>query len=190
MAVNYSAKEIHRRTDMTKSAAGRRADPLFSVNITRIPSMIRCIPVLVAALLLAGCVTPSSHILLGTPRAPISPDEVKLYTEPPAQPFEEIALLNASSGGGVGYGGQKSVDEVIQLMKVEAAKLGANGLLLGDIGDRQAGTFGTGVGSDSYSRNSAVGVDVGGSVGVFQKTGKGTAIYVTRGLCIVGCDGP
>jgi hypothetical protein len=151
--------------------------------------MFRFLPIFASAFLLAACVTLSSHILLGTPRAPISPDEVMLYTAPPAQPFEEIALLNASSGGGVGYGGQKSVDEVIGLMKAEAAKLGANGLLLGDIGDRQAGTFGTGVGSDSYSRNSAVGVDVGGSAGIFQKTGKGTAIYVTKGLCILGCDG-
>jgi hypothetical protein len=54
-------------------------------------------------------------------------------------------------------------------------------VLLGDVADRQTGSIGTGVGSDSYSRNSSVGVGVGGSLGIYKKTGKGTAIYVAPG---------
>jgi hypothetical protein len=143
----------------------------------------------IALLLMVACATPSSHIMLGMARAPVSVTDVQVYSIAPDQPFEEIALLNASSDGMVGEGGQKAVDEVIARMKTEAARLGANGVILGDVGDRRSGSVGTGFGSDNYSRDSAVGVGIGGSVGIFQKTGKGTAIYVpAKGLCIFGCD--
>jgi hypothetical protein len=133
-----------------------------------------------SGLLIGAVITacaPSSHILIGKARPPISPDQVKIYSAPPAQ-FEEIALLDASSKSAFGPGGQKAVDKVIERLKAQAAQLGANGIILGDLADRETGSIGTGVGSDSYSRNSAVGVGVGGSLGIYKKTGKGTAIYV------------
>jgi len=105
---------------------------------------------------------------------------VKIYSAPPAQ-FQEIALLDATSSSVFGTGGQKSMDKVIARLKVQAAQLGANGVIIGDVTDRQSGSIGTGVGSDSYSRSSAVGVGVGGSLGIYKKTGKGTAIYVPPG---------
>ena len=120
---------------------------------------------------------PSSHILIGTARTPIPVTDVKIYSTPPPH-FEEIALLDASSKSLFGTGGQKSIDTVIQRLKLQAAQLGANGIILGEISDRETGSLGTGMGSDSYSRSSAVGVGVGGSLGIYKKTGKGTAIYV------------
>ncbi len=132
---------------------------------------------------------PSSHILTGTARPPIAPADVKIYTTPPPR-YDQIALLDASSKSMFGAGGQKSVDKVIERLKIEAAQLGANGIILGDFQDRQTGSIGTGVGSDSYSRHSAVGVGVGGSLGVYKKTGKGTAIYVPPGLCVLNCPPP
>jgi hypothetical protein len=134
---------------------------------------------LLAAVLTSAC-APSSHILTGTARAPISPSDVKIYSTPPPR-FQEIALLDATSKSVFGPGGQKAMDKVIERLKIEAAQLGANGVLLGDVADRQTGSIGTGVGSDSYSRNSSVGVGVGGSLGIYKKTGKGTAIYVAPG---------
>jgi hypothetical protein len=130
----------------------------------------------VLAFLIAGC-APSSHILIGTPRPAISPAEVRIYTAPPAQ-FQEIALLDAHSSSVFQPGGQKSVDKVVERLKEQAAQLGANGIILGDVADRQTGSIGSGIDSDSYSRNSAVGVGVGGSLGMYKKTGKATAIYV------------
>ena len=130
------------------------------------------------ALLVAvtGC-APSSHVLTGQARPPISPDQVKIYSHPPTY-FQEIAVLDASSKSAFGTGGQKSVDKVIERLKIEAAKLGANGVILEGFRDAQTGSIGTGVGSDSYSGNSAVGVGVGGSLGIYKKTGHGEAIYV------------
>jgi hypothetical protein len=127
----------------------------------------------------AAC-APSSHILVGTARAPIPPDQVKIYSHaPPA--FEEIAILSASSKSAFEPGGQRAMDKVIERLKAQAAQLGANGVILEGLTDAQTGSIGTGVGSDSYSRSSSVGVGVGGSLGIFKKTGKGTAIFVPPG---------
>lgn len=128
---------------------------------------------------LAAC-APSTHVLVGTARPPISPADVKIYSTPPAH-FQEIAVLDASSKTAFGTGGQKSVDKVIERLKIEAAKLGANGVILEGFRDSQTGSIGTGVGSDSYSNRSAVGVGLGGSLGIYKKTGHGDAIYVPPG---------
>ena len=125
---------------------------------------------------LAAC-APSSHILVGRARPPISPAEVKIYLQPPPS-FEQIAILNASANSMFGTGGQGSVDKVIQRLKEQAAKLGANGILLEGMSDRETGSLGGGSGSTSYSSNSAVGVGLGASLGIFKKTGEGRAIYV------------
>ena len=121
---------------------------------------------------------PSSHVLVGKARPPISPEQVKIYTHVPDTSFEEIAVLDASSKSAFGTGGQKTVDKVIERLKVEAAKLGANGVILEGFSDSETGSIGTGVGSDSYGNHSAVGVGVGGSLGIYKKTGHGDAIYV------------
>ena len=134
------------------------------------------LPLVVSLIALCGC-APSTHVLVGQARPPISPDQVKIYSQPPTY-FQEIAVLDASSKSAFGTGGQKSVDKVIERLKIEAAKLGANGVILEGFQDAQTGSIGTGVGSNSYSGNSAVGVGVGGSLGIYKKTGHGEAIYV------------
>ena len=131
------------------------------------------------AFALVAC-APSSHVLVGTARPPISPADVKIYSHAPAN-FQEIALLDASSKSVFGPGGQGAVDKVIERLKEQAAKLGANGIILEGFSDRETGSVRTGVGSDSYSRNSSVGVGVGGSLGIFKKTGQGRAIFVPPG---------
>jgi hypothetical protein len=131
--------------------------------------------VVLAATTLVGCV--SSHVLVGTPRPPISPDQVKVYLHPPAK-YEEIAILESSSRASWSFTSQGKTDKVIERLKAEAAKLGANGVLLQGIGDQQAGSIGTGFGSGTASGNSAFGLGFGSSAAVYQKAGNGMAIYV------------
>jgi len=118
--------------------------------------------------------------LVGAARPPIPPSDVKIYLQPPPT-FEQIAILNASANSMFGTGGQASVDKVIQRLKEQSAKLGANGIILEGMFDRQTGSVGGGSGSTSYSSNSAVGVGLGGSLGIFKKTGEARAIYVAPG---------
>jgi len=125
---------------------------------------------------LAACST-DAIVVTGAQHPPISPADVKIYSKPPPA-FEEIAILNASSNSMFTTGGQKTVDKVIEGLKEEAAKLGANGVILEGFSDQATGSVGTGVGSASASGNSATSVGVGGSLGIYKKTGHGRAIYV------------
>jgi hypothetical protein len=132
-----------------------------------------------AALGLAACAS-DSIVVTGTARPPIPPSEVRIYSRPPVA-FEEVAILNTSKSSAFTTGGQKTVDKVIAGLKEQAAKLGANGVILEGFSDSQTGSVGAGGGSDSVSRNSAVGVGVGGSLGIYKKTGHGVAIFVPPG---------
>ncbi|SRR5579883_1920870 len=130
-----------------------------------------------AALILMGGCSTSSHILVGTPRPPISPDSVRVYLQPPPK-YEQIATINASSQGSFALTSQQNMDKAITRMKNEAAKLGANGVILQGVADQQTGSIGTGMGNTSFSGNSAVGVGLGGSFGLYNKATTGLAIYV------------
>ena len=126
--------------------------------------------------MLAACST-SSHVLVGTARPPISPESVKVYLQPPPK-FDEIATLDASSQGSFAFTSQQNMDKAMERMKQEAAKLGANGILLQGVEDVQSGSIGVGGGSSSYSGSSASGAGAGGTFGLSNKATHGLAIYV------------
>jgi hypothetical protein len=130
----------------------------------------------VMAALIAGC-SSTSHVLLGTPRPAIAPADVRVYAQPPPK-YDQIASIDASSKGSLALTGQQNMDKAIERLKEEAAKLGANGVLLQGVQDQQSGAIGTGVGSSSYGPSSSVGVGVGGSFGIYNKVVHGLAIYV------------
>jgi hypothetical protein len=127
-------------------------------------------------LLSAACAS-TKPVVTGHPRQPIPVDQVKVYSAPPST-FEEIATLSASSKSAFKPGGPQQIDKVVQQLKQQAADLGANGLILEGFSDRETASLGTGVGSQSYSGNTSVGVGVGGSFGIFKKTGMARAIFV------------
>jgi hypothetical protein len=126
------------------------------------------IAALVIGGILLGCA--SSAVVVGTVRPAISPAQVKLYLNPPKK-FEEVALLESSSKASWAVSDQGKMNVVIQRLKEEAAKIGANGVLLRGTGDQNGGTVGTG----TYSGN----VMVGTGVPIMHKAGSGVAIFVT-----------
>ena len=130
------------------------------------------------ALVLLGCST-SSHVMIGTAHPPISPESVRIYLQPPEK-YEQIATLDASSQGSLAVTSQQNMDKAIARLKEEAAKLGANGVLLQGVQDQQSGSIGTGVGSSSYGPGSSTGVGVGGSFGIYNKAAHGIAIFVPQ----------
>lgn len=126
---------------------------------------------------LAGCAT--SHVLVGTPRPPISPTEVKIYLHPPTK-YEEIAILDSSSKGSFAFTSQQKMDAVIERLKEDAAKLGANGILLEGEGNQYAGSFSTGSAVATANGNTAWGVGSGFSGAAYHKAASGLAIYVAN----------
>lgn len=127
----------------------------------------RMITALALAVLLAGCAT--SSVIVGKVRPPIAPAQVKIYLNPPLK-FEEIALLETSSSASWSFTDQGKMDTVMARMKEQAAKLGANGVLLRGTGERPSGGISTG----TFGGNAALGV----TFGLTNTVGSGTAIYV------------
>ncbi len=129
-------------------------------------------------LLLAACAT--SHVLTGQPRPPIDPSQVRVYFERPAGAYEEIALLDTASGPFT-YGEQNKTDAVIQKLRVEAARLGANGVLFQGTADGYGGSsVGIGAGGGSFGNRSFRSGGIGVSVSPSKKHARGIAIHVVN----------
>ena len=128
-----------------------------------------------AAVALASCA--SSHVLVGTARAPIDPDQVKVYLQAPPG-AETIALLEASDIGANGFSAQSRTNKVMKRLRKEAAKLGANGIVLQGFSTQYTGSIGTGVASATGTGNTAFGSGVGFTAAQRSKDGKAIAVFV------------
>jgi hypothetical protein len=130
-----------------------------------------------AAAVIAGCAT-SPPTLVGRPRPPIAVGEVRLYLEPPAGPYESIAILDASSGHAFAFGAEAKAQVVIRRLEDQAAALGANGVLLEDItADPGAATVAGGVGTRYWGARGNVDLGVSAAF-TARRHGRGTAIHV------------
>ena len=124
-------------------------------------------------LAVAGCAS-TSKVMLGAARPAIAPAQVRVYFAPPPGRYEEIALLETSSGG-LTYGEQNKTDAVISKLRVAAAELGANGVLFQ--GSEQ-GYGGSRVGVGVGGGGGHVGGGIGVSISPTQKHARGVAVYV------------
>ena len=140
----------------------------------------KCFGVLLAAaalIALDGCA--SSHVMVGQARPAISPDQVKMYVRPPPT-YEEIAILESSSKDSFAMTEQGKMNKAIDRLKEEAAKLGANGVLLQETGDQYGGTVNTGSATATTAGNSTHAAGSGVSTPVMHKAASGIAIYVEQ----------
>jgi hypothetical protein len=139
-----------------------------------------CVFSLLVAGLLAGCASSSSR-LIAPARPAINPAEVQIYHAPPRH-YQEIAVLDATSWARLFHGTAQGEAEAIQRLKEEAAKVGANGVLLTLVGDRSSGALGVGVGDGDasfYGHNgTAVSGSASGAAPIVQNGAAGIAIYV------------
>ena len=140
------------------------------------PQIKKAVSALMLAVLTA-CVS-SQAVLVGRTRPPISPDRVQVYLEPPESPYEQIANITASSRGSFALTTHGKIDKVVERLKNEAARLGANGVLLHGVGSRSAGSIGAGVSTESESGHSPYGLGFGASIFLSRESGEGVAIYV------------
>jgi hypothetical protein len=132
---------------------------------------------LLIAAALTGCAS-SQAVVVGHARPAISPDQVQIYLQPPESKYQEIANLSASSRGSFSMTDAAKIDKVIERLKDEASKLGANGILLHGVGDQAGGSVGAGISTETNSPHSPYGLGFGVSAFFFQKSGAGIAIYV------------
>jgi len=118
--------------------------------------------------------------MVGEARPPTDPDRVKVYMEPPRK-FDRIAIIRKGSSGSWAFTDQSQVDEAIAKIKVEAAKVGANGILLQVIETNSGGGIGIGIGGFGFpGRHVAVGGGTSFYAPILHKTVQAEAIYVRR----------
>jgi hypothetical protein len=117
-------------------------------------------------------------MVTGRVRPPIDPAQVRIYQAPPPGGFEEIAQLETQSGAFT-YGEQNKLDSVLENLRRQAAKLGANGVLLvGTENGRGGGGTSVGVSGGSFGSHSYGGVGVGVDITPRRKYAHGIAIHV------------
>ena len=134
----------------------------------------------VAVLLFCGC--GSTHVIMvGQARPATTPDAVRVFYTPPLH-YQRIAIINSSSGASWAFTDRDQTNEAIAKIKEEAAKLGANGVLLEAVGTSSSGNLGIGVGGFGVGggRHSAYVAGGSGSFDapILHKTAQATAIYV------------
>lgn len=128
------------------------------MNLTREKIFWSALLILVSTACASGTV-----IVTGTTRPAVAPETVRLYADPPAD-YEVIGLVSASSDAG--WTEQGDVNHAIAELKRQAAKLGANGVLITSTGDRASAVL------VPQANGSVV------SVPVTAKTIQGRAIFV------------
>lgn len=130
---------------------------------------------LALVLTVGGCA--ATQVVTGTPRPPIAPEEVRIYTERPPGAVE-IAILDASSRGSFQLTDQAKLDATLARLRKAAARLGANGVWLESTSRSYSGSVGTGGGVGSVGGGGGFGVGTGISVPLSMQTARGRAIYV------------
>ena len=91
--------------------------------------------------ILVGCAS-SAVIVTGTVRAPIDVNDVRIVSTKPAN-AEELAIIKASSGSG--FTEQQSYDYAVKELKVRAADIGGNVVVIESVGTHTDGyTYGQG----------------------------------------------
>jgi hypothetical protein len=78
--------------------------------------------------------------MIGTARPATDPAAVRIYSTPPAK-YEEIALIQSDNTGTSGFTQQGRVNSAMKRLRENAAKLGANGIILKGIEDGGGATM-------------------------------------------------
>jgi hypothetical protein len=135
------------------------------------------------ALALVGCtIVDGSGVLTGIKRSPITAEKVRLYRAPPAK-FEEIGIVFASAGHDF-RSNSGIMQTAVDRLKEEAAKLGANGVLLTELKERDAARTVVGLGTSSTTGVAGSTVISTHSTGTLVGIDRGDAHTRLRGIAI------
>lgn len=135
----------------------------------------------VVAVAMPGCsIVNGTAIVTGGKRPPTSPEDVRIYREPPPE-YEELAIV-ASSAGHDFKSNEALLKAAFVRIKQEAAKVGANAILLMEIDERDAPAvttaYGTAYASGSGGSVAATGTGIAVSRGDTYTRLRGLAVYV------------
>ncbi len=135
--------------------------------------LIKYFSILVVPAVLFGCAS-GSHTLTGDPRPEIEVDQVSVFTETPTFDYVVVGSVRVSSGNS--FTEEARIESATEELKEQAAKIGANGVVLDDVTQLSFRGLGSNVGLGLSSR-SGVGASLGSSFSFPTTEMTGTAIY-------------
>ena len=118
---------------------------------------------------LGGCAS-GTTLVTGVKRVATKHERIIIYPVAPLN-YEVIAMVQASSE--LGFTDQDNLDMALGEIKKQAAKVGANGIILKRMGKESSGSFG-----NFFSNGYGGGFFVGGED--YSQVISGTAIYVKK----------
>lgn len=98
---------------------------------------------LLAVLFALSACADSSALITGKTYPATLPENVRVYLTAPPK-FEEIGLVTASSKNRGGFTRQGKQNEAVRQLKIKAAEIGANGIILKSQGSETSVAFVTG----------------------------------------------
>jgi uncharacterized protein YceK len=126
-------------------------------------------------LVLCGCVTQSSVTMISAPRPATKANQVLIYSVEPNQQFTSIANIICTS--------RTSMNAVHKRLKREAAKVGANAVIITRSGSQYSGSVGYSYGSATAYGNPYSATAFGSSTAImtplFIPWAVGEAIYIS-----------
>lgn len=131
----------------------------------------------------SGCtIIDGNAIVTGDTKAAISSEQVRLYRSAP-ESYKEIAFVSASAGHDFKKG-SSLLKSAIERLKQEAAKIGANGVIVTEINERDEPNVTTSYGSAIAMSNSGSAYANGNVLSISRGDAytrvKGIAVYVPQ----------
>lgn len=148
--------------------------------------MLKIIPfvsILSFFLLLQGCAS-GSYELTGDKRPEIEPERVTLFTHKPTFSYQVIGKVKASSEKG--FSDDARLEKAKEELKEQAAKIGANGIILDGVSESSFEHLGTGLGLSLGS--GGVGTSIGSGFSLPKARITGQAIHYNE-VADEGVDG-
>ena len=127
-------------------------------------------------LALGACASTSSREIIGRARAPRPASEVQVLFEPPRSPYELIAVLRASSRHSFAWSSHAKEDAVLERLRHAAAEVGADAVLMQELGDQPLAELGGAVGAEREGPRGVFDLGLGGTLFRSSKFGRGLAI--------------
>jgi len=142
--------------------------------------MTRCVNIFILLLLISACsfrfgpdVSEATHILNGDSYPRIKESEVKIFVKKPNFTFAEIGIIEAR---GMGYSDEKrDMVLAIKALKSEAAKIGANGVIINTSSQDIASITNNGTATERRIKATAI------------RYSSATNKYTKAGVYAVGC---
>jgi hypothetical protein len=143
---------------------------------------MRILLLTLVTLLVSGCtITDSASIVTGEARSATNPEAIKIYRQAPAK-YQEIGIIYSSAGHDF-RSDSGILDSAVEALKIEAARLGANGIILSNIKQRDGAQ--TVIGTATTTTYNANGMSTGTGTVIGTNGGdrytrlEGLAIFVT-----------